>query len=322
MPLTEDAIQRAAPDAGSLQNGRDLVRKRAFSDLGISADGTWLLGRCKGSGKEPYSVSVDLANESVPVGRCNCPQPQVSLQARTRALWWRTSPTPGSSARPSRPRSWWPNARSRWPAPRRRPGREARRSARKVNKAALAKSQRDARPGPAGAAADRPRRRRAAVRGVTARPPRPPGEADRRLLSPRGHVRSAAAGPARPRGRSRPRRRRLPPPTGLATCGRRCRKGRNYLDDKLSADENQAEADAVMKEVLGYVWQARRPEGEGLRPAEPQPAGTGSRRRDDPPARSESRRSTCSTWAAARSTPRSPTARSRECRRSPSNRTG
>src|SRR6516165_8749914 len=73
MPLTDDIIQRAAPDAGSLQNGRDLVRKKAFSDLGVSEDGTWLLGRCKGSGKEPYSVSVDLGNESAPVGRCNCP---------------------------------------------------------------------------------------------------------------------------------------------------------------------------------------------------------------------------------------------------------
>src|SRR4051794_4438431 len=73
MRLTEDVIQRAAPDAGSLQNGRDLVRKKAFSDLGVSADGTWLLGRCKGSGKEPYPVSVDPANYSGPGGRCNCP---------------------------------------------------------------------------------------------------------------------------------------------------------------------------------------------------------------------------------------------------------
>src|SRR6516164_5139485 len=73
MPLTDDTLQRVAPDAGSLQNGRDLVRKKAFSDLGVSADGTWLLGKCKGSGKEPYSVSVDLSNDSAPVGRCTCP---------------------------------------------------------------------------------------------------------------------------------------------------------------------------------------------------------------------------------------------------------
>lgn len=65
--LTEDTVQRLATDTSSLQSGRDLVRKRSFSDLGVSPDGTWLLGKCKGSGKEPYQVSVDLANEAAPV---------------------------------------------------------------------------------------------------------------------------------------------------------------------------------------------------------------------------------------------------------------
>jgi hypothetical protein len=32
-------------------------------------------------------------------------------------------------------------------------------------------------------------------------------------------------------------------------------KGRNYLDGKLAGDENQAEADAVIEEVLGKAWQ-------------------------------------------------------------------
>ena len=41
--LTEEAVQRAAPDAAALQSGHDLVRKKSFSDLGVSPDGTWLL---------------------------------------------------------------------------------------------------------------------------------------------------------------------------------------------------------------------------------------------------------------------------------------
>jgi hypothetical protein len=32
-------------------------------------------------------------------------------------------------------------------------------------------------------------------------------------------------------------------------------KGRNYLDEKLGGEESQAEADAVMEEVLGKAWQ-------------------------------------------------------------------
>src|SRR5262249_44779923 len=32
-------------------------------------------------------------------------------------------------------------------------------------------------------------------------------------------------------------------------------KGRNYLDNRLSGDEGQAEAEAVMEEVLGKAWQ-------------------------------------------------------------------
>ena len=41
--------------------------------MAVSADGTWLLAQCQGSGKNPYEVSCDLAEPSTPVGRCNCP---------------------------------------------------------------------------------------------------------------------------------------------------------------------------------------------------------------------------------------------------------
>lgn len=41
-------------------------------------------------------------------------------------------------------------------------------------------------------------------------------------------------------------------------------KGRNYLDDKLAGDESQAEADAVMEEVLGRTWQLTDLKDKGL----------------------------------------------------------
>src|SRR5262249_9134032 len=71
--LTEETILRVAPDDKAAQAGRDLVRKNSFLKLGISSDGTWLLAQCKGSGASPYEVSVDLADETTPIGRCTCP---------------------------------------------------------------------------------------------------------------------------------------------------------------------------------------------------------------------------------------------------------
>jgi hypothetical protein len=73
LSLNEDAVHRLAPDTDSVQAARGLVRKKSFSNLGVSADATWLLGRCAGSGKLPYEVSVDLADPSSPTFRCNCP---------------------------------------------------------------------------------------------------------------------------------------------------------------------------------------------------------------------------------------------------------
>jgi hypothetical protein len=71
--LTENLIQRLAPDDDVFQSGRGLVRQKSFGNLGRSADGTWLLGACKGSGKQPYAVSVDLIDPEKPVARCSCP---------------------------------------------------------------------------------------------------------------------------------------------------------------------------------------------------------------------------------------------------------
>ena len=73
LSLSEDVVHRLAPDTDSVQAARGLLRKKCFSDLEISPDATWLLGRCKGSGKNPYEVSIDLADSSNPTFRCPCP---------------------------------------------------------------------------------------------------------------------------------------------------------------------------------------------------------------------------------------------------------
>jgi hypothetical protein len=69
--LTEETVHRMAPDDKAVQTARDLVRKKPFKDLGISADGSWLLGQCQGTAL--YDISVDLANDAAPVGSCSCP---------------------------------------------------------------------------------------------------------------------------------------------------------------------------------------------------------------------------------------------------------
>ncbi len=68
---TDDDINRWAPDPSVASDARRLEKK--FVSLGVSADGSWLLGQCQGSGKQPYQVSVDLADPESPTFRCNCP---------------------------------------------------------------------------------------------------------------------------------------------------------------------------------------------------------------------------------------------------------
>ncbi|OLF11274.1 hypothetical protein BU204_30820 [Actinophytocola xanthii] len=57
-----------APDAGSARAARGLARPGTWSALGSNESLVW--GRCQGSAREPYQVTVDL-NE--PAFRCTCP---------------------------------------------------------------------------------------------------------------------------------------------------------------------------------------------------------------------------------------------------------
>jgi hypothetical protein len=256
MPLTEDTIQRVAPDAGSLQNGRDLVRKKAFSDLGVSADGTWLLGKCKGSGKEPYSVSVDLANDSAPVGRCNCPSRKFPCKhALGLMVAYMTNPGQFGKAEPPEEltakrekqvaRAEKKAAATEAPAPR------------KVNKAALAKKAQAQRDGldllekllidlvAGGQWSEKSRLDRLDRQAKQMADAYLPGAMFmlRRLVllgreeGVPDEERTARAADL------------------IGHLWATVQKGRNYLDNKLAADEDQAEAEAVMEEVLGTVWQ-------------------------------------------------------------------
>ncbi len=65
---TVQAVEAAAPDAQVRQAGRRLAVPTPWSDVGVT--GTLLFGRCRGSGREPYQVSIDLAG---PRYRCTCP---------------------------------------------------------------------------------------------------------------------------------------------------------------------------------------------------------------------------------------------------------
>jgi hypothetical protein len=62
------AVEKAAPDASSLTAARKLAVPGPWSETGSSETLVW--GRCQGSGRTPYQVSIDLAG---PAYRCSCP---------------------------------------------------------------------------------------------------------------------------------------------------------------------------------------------------------------------------------------------------------
>jgi hypothetical protein len=65
---TLEQVAKVAPDTSSLAAARKLARPGPWSDTG-STD-TLLWGKCQGSGKTPYQVSIDLTG---PAFRCSCP---------------------------------------------------------------------------------------------------------------------------------------------------------------------------------------------------------------------------------------------------------
>ena len=65
---TEAQVTKLAPDDSSVTAARRLTNPALWSDTGSTEILVW--GKCQGSGKSPYQVSVDLAG---PAFRCSCP---------------------------------------------------------------------------------------------------------------------------------------------------------------------------------------------------------------------------------------------------------
>ena len=65
---TESQILQLAPDAPTAKRGKGLAFMGSW--LSLSTDGNFIWGECKGSGKKPYLVQMDLKN---PAFRCSCP---------------------------------------------------------------------------------------------------------------------------------------------------------------------------------------------------------------------------------------------------------
>lgn len=74
--IDESYVDTAAPNSDAGKNGRGLVLKNKLSNLHISEDGDLLFGDCAGSGKVPYSCSVDFLRPDQPTYRCTCPSRQ------------------------------------------------------------------------------------------------------------------------------------------------------------------------------------------------------------------------------------------------------
>lgn len=65
---TTERVLGLAPDAASVKAARGLTRVSTWSELGCTD--SLVFGRCQGSGKTPYQVSVDLTE---PAFKCSCP---------------------------------------------------------------------------------------------------------------------------------------------------------------------------------------------------------------------------------------------------------
>ncbi len=65
---SEERVVAAAPDDASIAAARKLARPGPWSETGSNDVLVW--GKCQGSGKTPYQVSVDTA---APAYRCSCP---------------------------------------------------------------------------------------------------------------------------------------------------------------------------------------------------------------------------------------------------------
>ena len=74
--ITEQLILSLAPNSAAAANGKKISSGGGFINRFRSEDGTFFMGECKGSGKNPYVTSADYIDENHPVFRCSCPSRQ------------------------------------------------------------------------------------------------------------------------------------------------------------------------------------------------------------------------------------------------------
>jgi hypothetical protein len=253
--VTEDLVQRLAPDADSLKAARGLVNGKSFLKPGVSADGTWLLAQCKGSGKTPYEVSADIDDPDNPTCRCNCPSRKFPCKHGL-GLLLLYAQAPDQFTRREGPEDLLAKREKKAArAQKKQEGGEP--APRKVNVAALAKKTAAQRDGldlleklvldlVAGGQWFEPARldklERQAKQLSDAYLPATMFVLRRLVLVGRDESLSDEE--------------RMAVASDLvAQLWATVQKGRNYLDAKLASDESQAEADAVIEEVLGKTWQ-------------------------------------------------------------------
>lgn len=70
--VNEDLLRAVVTKDKALSDGRTLVKKGAYIKTCVSADRSLVWGECQGSGSKPYVMSVDLAGDH-PTIRCTCP---------------------------------------------------------------------------------------------------------------------------------------------------------------------------------------------------------------------------------------------------------
>lgn len=252
--FSEGDVARIAPDTSALTAGRDLVRKKKFTSFGISADGTWLLGTCQGSGKEPYRVSADFADSTNPTCRCSCPSRKFPCKhGLGLILAYLQDSSKFKTQEPSEDLL----AKRTKKVERAEKKVEQAAAPRKVNTAALAKKTAAQREGlnllekmivdlvSAGEWSERSRLEKLSRQAMQL------GDS---YLPAAMHVVNQLVVVGQ--DRSLPEDERAAWGSDLiGQLWSTVQKGQSYLDDKLTSDETQAQADAVMENVLGKTWQ-------------------------------------------------------------------
>ena len=99
---------QAAPDQSSIAAAQKLARPGPWSETGSNDVLVW--GKCQGSGKTPYQVSIDLA---APAYRCSCPSRKFPCKhALALLLLWARGHAAGAGGQPAEFAEEWATARA------------------------------------------------------------------------------------------------------------------------------------------------------------------------------------------------------------------